>query len=532
MAKEHDNIYKTINQLLLRSNIESKPLAAFYIQFPRGRDVYIILPHFREQVRKLEYNNNRIFVLDYFLLEKDVTEAQLWEHVAAQFLFPHKIITGDKIITDKKKQYLRKIILETLKILVEEHKIAALNLRIKPEYFLFEKLRRLSGVSPLIRREISQFTQYSEDILTLFQDNIHDFTEAAEELVSEGILTHYQGLFAVTEKAYNEMTSKTVLLDINKIERMIKNIFTDRSSLGASLKLFLENVENVPQVYLMSHIPKIPDSQDFLYLSTGIGLQRLNEQYDIIDFAKKFYEEAKFEVKKIGKTLNSTYHLIIRRDRDDVLEFFVKKYLNWTDVKWIVTRIWTLGIRNFSMLASSRMANEIYFVNFLREVGFNSPEIVHVNWRGYTLYQEYVHGRTLFDLWIAKHETRWDYAYKVGRLLAEVHSSGIVLGDCKPENFLIEENSGRIYVIDLEQASKKGDKAWDLTELLFYPGHYLDSRTAAEIAGRIASGYASTGDIEQLKKALSPKYLRVLAPWTPVWVQKAISDEIKTLLKS
>jgi tRNA A-37 threonylcarbamoyl transferase component Bud32 len=122
----------------------------------------------------------------------------------------------------------------------------------------------------------------------------------------------------------------------------------------------------------------------------------------------------------------------------------------------------------------------------------------------------------------------------VGREIAKVHRLGVSLGDCKPENIIITPD-GKVYFVDLEQAEKEGDKAWDIAELLYYSGHYvsLSSReTARMMTRKFIEGYLEErGEIENLKKARSPKYLKVFSFFTPPHMIFTISSTCRETLK-
>ena len=47
-----------------------------------------------------------------------------------------------------------------------------------------------------------------------------------------------------------------------------------------------------------------------------------------------------------------------------------------------------------------------------------------------------------------------------GELFAKVHSYDMTLGDTKPENVMVHKD-GTVYLLDFEQATQDGDKAWD-----------------------------------------------------------------------
>jgi tRNA A-37 threonylcarbamoyl transferase component Bud32 len=117
---------------------------------------------------------------------------------------------------------------------------------------------------------------------------------------------------------------------------------------------------------------------------------------------------------------------------------------------------------------------------------------------------------------------------RIGRRLAKVHTLGIALGDTKPENILIDEH-GEIFLMDLEQASRRGDAVWDVAEFLYYAGHDLsalvDVKVAEAVAGAFVSGYLEVGGSpEVVRKSATPKYTKVFSIFTFPPVMLAISN--------
>ena len=118
-----------------------------------------------------------------------------------------------------------------------------------------------------------------------------------------------------------------------------------------------------------------------------------------------------------------------------------------------------------------------------------------------------------------------------GETLAKVHSRNMTLGDTKPENMIINPK-GDIYLIDFEQSTQDGDKAWDIAEFLYYSGHYLQplySNVKAEaIVKSFIKGYLKAGGNPiDIKKAGASKYTRVFSVFTMPPVIKLISNICK-----
>ncbi|RLG62837.1 hypothetical protein DRO02_07505, partial [archaeon] len=58
---------------------------------------------------------------------------------------------------------------------------------------------------------------------------------------------------------------------------------------------------------------------------------------------------------------------------------------------------------------------------------------------------------------------------------------------------------GKVYLVDLEQCSFGNSKSWDLCELLFYTGRYLNSEGAGRFYKNVVQGYLEIGEGEVVK---------------------------------
>jgi len=125
---------------------------------------------------------------------------------------------------------------------------------------------------------------------------------------------------------------------------------------------------------------------------------------------------------------------------------------------------------------------------------------------------------------------------EVGRKIAEAHRLGVALGDCKPENIVVTKE-GKTFFVDLEQATRDGNQAWDVAEFLYYSGHYVSPISSAKAAKIIAKnfieGYLEAGGRkETVKKAGSARYVKVFSVFTPPHVILAVSNLCQTMGKN
>lgn len=203
--------------------------------------------------------------------------------------------------------------------------------------------------------------------------------------------------------------------------------------------------------------------------------------------------------------------------------------------------MWSLGARTFTVLGRYRLESECAMSELLRREGFNVPKVLHVSHKERLVFMEYIEGENLSNaikriaIGKDKGQIKKDLAniIRVAEIFAQVHALDFALGDTKPENVIVDPNNS-IYLLDFEQASHGGDKAWDVAEFLYYSGHFLlpfNARINAEsIANAFIEGYLKgSGEVEILRKAGNSKYTRVFSIFALPSVILAMSNVCKKL---
>jgi tRNA A-37 threonylcarbamoyl transferase component Bud32 len=168
------------------------------------------------------------------------------------------------------------------------------------------------------------------------------------------------------------------------------------------------------------------------------------------------------------------------------------------------------------------MEAEYAFNYLLSKRGLSVPNILGADLRSRSILFSYIPGDGLSVLLARMSQTgqigsRETFAGRTaGLLLAGAHQLEAALGDTKPENFIVDR-SGSVTLVDLEQARENGDYSWDVAEFLYYSGHHwiLINEALSDFVEAFVEGYLETGLARVLRKAASPKYVRVFSVWTP-----------------
>jgi tRNA A-37 threonylcarbamoyl transferase component Bud32 len=162
---------------------------------------------------------------------------------------------------------------------------------------------------------------------------------------------------------------------------------------------------------------------------------------------------------------------------------------------------------------------------------------LYIDLKGRTIFQEFIQGKNLGEIIkrsVSTGQTDEEEASMMrdaGRRVAQVHKLGVAIGDCKPENIIIADN-GKTYFIDLEQASKDENQAWDIAEFLYYTGHYTtlfsNNKAIEFLAKEFILGYIEAGgDKKNVREAGSGRYTKVFRVFTLPSVISTLSNLCK-----
>jgi tRNA A-37 threonylcarbamoyl transferase component Bud32 len=499
-------------------------------------------PRLMSYVKILDDRNAIVFAVDDWVFERDVDRGFLGEALAERIILPYVALKNENYLHLQEVKLKKRLILELFENLVLDFPELSYNFHIKPEYFMHETMLSRARLFPPMIYTVLNFMQNDAK-----KENtklvMRGYLEALRELEEEDVITFSNGYVKIPKKFVEKVESKKI--------RFI-NVFktAQRALFNSLLGTFSETLRFISQNRGMHNfqwdvrensklIHQLEDPLRYLYIPTAHGLVPLSAKMDIEAFARKVLsmgEEAEIEVEKIGGVLNDVYLVSASADNDRK-EVVVKRFKDWSNFKWFPLNLWALGTRTFAVLGRLRLERECAINQQLYSMGLDVPKILYVSHGERLIFMEYVEGEKLDKLVkrIAKSQTdeslksELDVISRVGEKLAKVHALGISLGDTKPENIMVRGKNGEICLLDLEQASRSGDKVWDIAEFLYYTGHYLPplvgTRPAELITKAFIEGYLEAGgDVKLVRKVGNPKYTKVFSIFTLPHIILAISS--------
>jgi Kae1-associated kinase Bud32 len=511
-------------------------------------EVILVIHDFQPRLMSyLKIINNKtilVFAVDQWIFERDVDRGFLGESIASKLIFPLLPLFGNDYLHEKEVSLKKRLILELLENIVVNFPELVQSVQIKPQYFMYEVLSNRIRVFPLIAYDIVNLTNC---LLQNEENAMTSYNEALKQIEKEEKINSQNGYFTITKKFISQCKNPRIKI-INLSKNMPRTLFT---SIFGVLPQLMNIVSQNTEVFLRTqkvnwlrqHSPtcRFVDPQKYIFFPTSEGLISLSDKIDIKGFAQKMLlkgENAKIEVESIGGMLNDVYLIRTYCKRGET-KVLAKRFKDWSGFKWFPLTLWSFGARSFSVSGQARLAREYAISEFLHNQGFNVPKILHVSNAERLVFMEYIDGENLSEA-IKRLATSTDMSTiqnvlstlsRVGELFAKVHSYDVALGDTKPDNVLIKRD-GTIFLIDFEQATKEGDKAWDVAVFLYYSGHYLEpfySNSKAEsVAKAFIKGYLrGGGSVLNVRKAGAPKYTRVFSIFTIPPAIRVISDVCK-----
>jgi len=493
-------------------------------------EVLRVLDVSQRRISSETVEGTRVITVDLRTLRDDVRRSESGELLASKLLTPFTSSGDRETLRALLLEYGLRVVGEVVEDLLRDFRGMAHRLLFGPEYLVVRKVGALTSIYPPLWRVFWWASKERWDESAL-RDVVLNLQPAVDRAVERGILSRDEStgtlrIPAVKTASHHLSTGQLVKSLTGRLQAFLK-----AGTVGFSLPRIV--LEELTEGGWEGMGAKDPES--LLEVMTDLGPAPIDDDSDVIDLISRSMrvDRSRIKVFRIGKVFNSTY--LIEVDVNGVHRtLFLKRFLAWNSVKWVAAKLWAFPLRNFHISPSMRLSNELFFMDYLRERGIPTPRVVHVSWRRKVLVRQAVKGRSVMDLWTSQGFSDSEAERAVtdsGRLIASVHREGVIVGDCKADNVMVDEG-GKLWLVDLEQASTSGDRSWDVAEFVLFAGRYLDPSRAERFAESFARGYLELGEEQVVRKALDPKYVLVMMPWTPIWTQMAVTDGIRRALRT
>jgi len=474
-------------------------------------------------------------------LEGDVKDGLLGELLADKFLLPYVAVEGHSYLADIERRLKKRLARELLMDIASSFPRIATEMLIDPRYFLYEVASRMGRLMPAAAYAFANLLAHPRSRRKNERRMLEGFLRALRELEGEGLVVREGAFYKPTPLLVKKASRPSILGLLWRVRGAARSIsrYALRALYGlgapymSERRAFMERFAHLADVNPLSVLPK---PEDFLFLRTDIGLRPALKEVALEELAASLELTRgpdDVDMVEIGGTVNLVY-LVTVRGAVGLARFIVKYFKDWKNLTWLSLRLWALGAKKFAVSGKERLRREYVMCRELGSLGFPVPRIFHVNLRAGYLVEEFIEGVNFADMlrrfFLGEEEARpvVELAEEAGRLLAGIHGAGISVGDFKPENLIARED-GHLSLVDLEQATRNKDKAWDVAEFLYYAGHYVPSISTAEefelMARAFLRGYLDAGGSpDVVRKAPSARFVRVFSIFTPPQVIEIVNE--------
>lgn len=491
----------------------------------KGQDVMVVCESYgnglRAHLRVVEGQQIRFLIADRDLIESDIKRGTLGDFITDKFLYPHRPLANSDYLETISTQAKTRIVKEETRDLVVEYGEMCRGLVAKPEFFGISRMRKRARV----------FAPSMADYLKLLDSSvrkrnivtIHDAFKAAISAMKGDVVELQDDHVAFQDNAIDrwlkDRTSEQAVDILRQSQRAFYSYLTKGRSIYLSLDLLARELSEPIRLgidpALLGTKPENP--KDYLYLRTAEGFTSFNETASLFEIASKLRPGRPITISPLAGVLNEVFLVTAGREK-----FVAKKFTDWHGFKWFTLNLVSFGSKVFAVSGKTRMTNEYGINRYLAKKGLQVPQIIHANLSQRILVEKYVVGTAMSDfVTSAVNQSTFTegprrLAELLGETLARIHDVGVSVGDAKPENFVA--SNGEIFTVDLEQAGKRGDYAWDIAELLFYTGHYsasqIPTRGLSMLVEAFIKGYLRKGRPVELRRATGVRYVKAFSFWT------------------
>lgn len=514
--------------------------AAGYARKDSDHDILLVIKDYPDDVRYhyIKTNEGQLAVLavDQRALEKDVEEGVFGDFVAGRLLAPHEGIVNSGYIHRVGVAVKKRFAMEDIKDLILEYGELTCGLTVLPTYLVLARMeKRARAYSPL---RYSYANILRPDLRERNLSNILDeYYESIAQLENEDIVKFNGDYIRIQTAFVDKVLSYKIYNRVINFVAFSRRTFNAYMTHGKAGKVTVDVVAKEltsklkREIQMAVHRQSLEDAKNYLFLETEKGLLSLNRKDSIIERLKDIHGGKNITAKALGTALNEVYLVDV-----DGEKLVAKRYTDWYNFKWFILNVVALGTKVFSTQGKARLSNEYVTNRLLSRNGIYVPEIISVSIPDRLLVQRFVEGISVLDIIIevmSSENLKEEYenlAHQIGKTLASIHALDIVLGDCKPENFILD-NERRLHVVDLEQGERHGDPAWDVAEFLYFSGHFGNkfSNGFERFVEKFIEGYISIGKKSVLREAALSRYSKSFIAWTPVPTIQGISERLREI---
>lgn len=495
-------------------------------------DLILVLDGFREVIR-YKYVNEPVrasaILVDKRVMEADAKSARLGEFVSGRLLNVYEPLINREFFKKVEVDYKTRVVEEEVCKIVSDYGELAKELLIHIDYFLFSRLKSRAGFYPpaLYSYVMTYGGNLKERNLMTSRSG---FIEAVERLKGMGMLERegdHVRILEARKSSWLQALSIHTKMTVRSIAHYLVHGYAGRVKPSVMIREFLSKVSR------RATMPEVPKELKNPKCLWRLRYGKLITEGDWVEGLARTLGFNDFEVKEEGPgEFYSTTTMMTIKGEEREERLAVKRFRDLMSIKWLALDIWALASKKFDLTPLSRLKREYMALKELKELNVCTKELIAVALDDRILVSRYMEGRDLGSIIseILAGGGDLEMVERYGELMSKIHSACYYLGDSKPSNVIV--HNGRLCVVDLEQAGRGGDKAWDIAEFLYYSMKLtLNSKAASSLVKAFLKGYLKHGSKDLVRKVTGVRYVRPFEPFVSPNILSSVLKAIREVTR-
>ncbi len=277
-------------------------------------------PRILSNVKVISKRTVVVVAVDQWIFERDIERGFLGEASAGTLVFPYVALAGEQFLRVQEVMLKKRLILELLENLALSFPELSDQIRIKPEYFMYEVLLNRVRVFPPLAECVSNFMQATvrggkpNPTLDGYIEALRQLERETKIRFSTDYVTIQKKLIPESAKSKVWLTNisrnapRTLFTPIFEVFPQLLNLFSQNSGAFPKLQTFGQWKKSIDDARAFI------DPQKYIFVPTANGLVSLADRLDIETFARnKLLDGASGRVKvdAVGGVLNDVYLLTV-----------------------------------------------------------------------------------------------------------------------------------------------------------------------------------------------------------------------------
>ncbi|HJT49571.1 MAG TPA: nucleotidyltransferase domain-containing protein [Nitrososphaeraceae archaeon] len=511
-------------------------------------DVIIVLedyPYALKYIYTVEENMKiSALVVDLARFRKDAESSFLGEFVIGRLLHIYEPLQNKQLFQQLEVAYKKRVILDEIYNIVKSANILSTEIIFPLEYIMFSKVRYRSLLYPNAAYSYYQiYTGQNSQYNIKFA--LDGYQKALEGILSDDnelLDTERSGkYFQISERRIDvQKNQKIASLKLTKKLQEFSSYFIHAYAGRHTLRHVIKEAESKISRHKANRVtlPKFISNPKDFYWELPEGDIIIDDKNWLDTLAKcNGFSKYKVTQKRVLGTRNDSTVLFVIEDSDDhnlsksvvVKDMALNKRAKWGNLGRIPS-----SMHRSKVDPLFRLGNEYKALRHIRSIGLHSPMIQSVVLDKTILVCEFIEGELLSNVLKRFSSNKYNADYDLdwinlaGQHFARIHTHSCTLGDIKPSNLIISNNT--LYFTGLDQFNFNSDEPF--SDIIYFISNTLDEIStntygAKQILEEFFEGYSKQMPAESIKKFFASEYYpKVLYNKFSATIAETIKEQI------